>query len=220
MQRFRYTMSDRDWLKKYTKLEYVIEIPRNRELHLGDPASWDDQNDAEAIRLYSKRRCNFSIKAICLTQASDRFHFWHIFGGRELGVCLWFDRKSLLQDIKQDVSLISDMVQYPPIKNLPRIRRDEIPFTKREQYRDECEFRVLRVKSAIGIAPDKLKFSPLSLRKIYLNPWLSPSSVDLHKRVFNQQLKSDFAHVELKQNRSLRMQKWIDALSASANNDH
>ncbi len=209
-------MKKNQWLKKYTKIEYLHEILETKQLHLGDPASWDDQNDWEAIRLYSTRLDGFDIRATCLTQASDRFHFWHIFGERECGVCLWFEQDALVSDIEKDASLIADVVRYPNNKRLRETTLEKVPFTKREQYRDELEFRILRIASPSGIAPEKFKFSAPSLRKIYLNPWLSAKSVVSHKRRFRQQLKGDLVHVELYQNRSLRRMGWINALSAAA----
>ncbi|GIT85022.1 hypothetical protein [Roseobacter sp. OBYS 0001] len=209
-------MSKPKWLKKYTKLEYLPEILETRQLHLGDPKSWDDQNDAAAILMFSQRQSGFDIRGTCLTAAPDRFHFWHIFGERELGVCLWFDRERIVREFDQDHSLVSGMVRYPTRKDLFQTKPDEIAFTKREQYGDEREFRVLRVSPPVRGEPEKLKFSAYSLRRVYLNPWLSPSSVSLYKKLLRQELTGDLVHVELKQNRSLKKKDWINALAVSA----
>ncbi|KZK92962.1 hypothetical protein PsAD5_03324 [Pseudovibrio sp. Ad5] len=210
-------MSKGRWLKKYTKIEYLTDILKDKELHLGHPSSWDDKNDSEVIQLYATgRRDDFDIRATCLTQASDRFHFWHIFGERENGVCLWFEKDAFIKDIEEDPSLIASPIQYPNKRDLPQTKPDEVPFTKREQYADEKEFRILRVSSPDGIAHDKFRFSASSLRRIYFNPWLSRERLDSHKRFLKRHLRGDLSDVMLKQNRSLKHQKWINKLSASS----
>lgn len=209
----RLSVRKRKWLKKYTKLEYIKSILEMRQLYLGNPADWDDQNDGEAIRIYAERKGDYRVRATCLTQGSDRFHFWHIFGERERGICLWFDFDSLDSDIKKDSSLIARSVRYPNEKDLVTTKTDEIPFTKREQYVDEREYRVIRVQPPVGIEYDQFFFSANSLRRIYLNPWLSPFWVRSYKCELSKHLQGDLQHVELKQNRSLRMNRWIEKLN-------
>lgn len=211
-------MTQSKWLKKYTKIEFLPEILDKKQLHLGDPTSWDDKNDSAAIRLYADRLNGFEIRATCLTQARDRFHFWHIFGERESGVCLWFDKKALLRDIDQDASLIGQPVLYPNSENLQKTKLKDVAFTKRQQYRDEREFRVLRFQKPRGVALDKFKFSASSLERIYFNPWLSKKAKELYDRVIGQQLQGELGHVNLMQNRSLRKQDWIDTLTEAASN--
>ena len=209
-------MSKKHWLKKYTKLEYLHATLQQRQLYLGYPKEWDDKNDSECIRLYSATSDGFEIRATCLTEAADRFHFWHVFGEREKGVCLWFDKNSLLNDIKNDASLVANEVQYPTCRKLSQIEPHLIPFIKREQYQDEREFRVLRVKAAHNTAADKFSFSARSLRRVYLNPWLSSKTVEQEKSKIAGMLKNGLKHVEVLQNRSLRHDDWIAAVSSAA----
>lgn len=205
------------WLKKYTKLEYLADTLRKQELHLANPKKdWDDKNDSKCLDLYSDICGGFEVKATCLTEAEDRFHFWHIFGERENGVCLWFEKSSLLRDVNRDASLIAGNVNYPPVKNLKRLERRLIPFTKREQYADEIEFRILRVKAANCTAIDKFSFSPLSLKRVYLNPWLTRKDVQTEKSNVSRILGDKLAHVKVFQNRSLKQRSWIDAVSSAA----
>ncbi|MEL6921122.1 MAG: hypothetical protein AAFO77_08855 [Pseudomonadota bacterium] len=207
-------MKNRKWLKKYTETRFVRDILKHKQLHLGDPTKWDDKNDCEALRIYSEgKNLKFPTLAICLTQAPDRFHFWHIFGKREFGVCLWFCKKTLTADIKADSTLFSNEVRYPNEIDLDKTKLDQAPFTKREQYKDEREFRVIRILRPSGVEPDKLAFSAASLKKIYLNPWLSSKEVETQKLDLERYLTGDLEHVEVKQNRCLQRKKWIVRLS-------
>ena len=207
------------WLKKYTKLEYLQLILKERQLHLGDPKDWLDKNDSKLIQLYSGASGAFEMRATCLAEAADRFHFWAIFGECEKGVCLWFDKASLLGDIRKDQSLIAENVQYLSSDGLRKLERRFVPFAKREQYQDEREFRVLRVKPTQHVAADKFEFSAFSLRRIYLNPWLSRIAAEREKTKISNLLGSEFRHVKVLQNRTLRQNSWIeeakDALSTS-----
>jgi hypothetical protein len=123
-------MSKSRWIKKYTKLEHLDGILQHRYLHLGPPQEWDDKNDSECIRLFSAVRGGFEIRATCLTEAVDRFHFWHVFGEREKGVCLWFDKVDLLSDVDQDASLVAGKVQYRTLQNLGTFEPRLLPFLK------------------------------------------------------------------------------------------
>lgn len=40
-------MPQKQWLKKYSKLDYLDGILRNRRQHLGDPSDWHNENDSE-----------------------------------------------------------------------------------------------------------------------------------------------------------------------------
>lgn len=209
-------MPHKQWLKKYTKLDYLEGILRNRHLHLGNPSDWDDKNDSEGIRLFSAGHSDFKVLSTCLTEAADRFHFWHVFGEREKGVCLWFDKERLIHDIQTDSSLIADSVLYRTPKEVAQLSANQIPFAKREQYRDESEFRVLRVQKASNTPIDKFLFSQDSLRRIYLNPWLSNNEADLAKAWITDTLEDEFGHVEVLQNRTLGSKRWLDAISLVA----
>jgi hypothetical protein len=203
------------WLKKYTRLSYLPEILKKRRLHLGDPKDWTDKNDSKLIGLWS---CAFDvpdIRVTCLAEAPDRFHFWDIFGECEKGVCLWFDKSILLDDIRKDTSLISEMVQYRSLAGLRQLDARLVPFAKREQYGDEREFRVIRVKPVQHIPADKFEFSALSLRRIYLNSWLSSTEAKKWRDDISGLLATEFVDVKVRQNRVLSYQPWIRAAEAA-----
>ena len=210
------TNKNRRWLKKYTKLKYLEDILCREALHLGDPSCWPDKNDRELIQFYLSKTDTKAIRSTCLTSAPDRYHFWAIFGEEALGVCLWFCSEELQKDIDGDKTLQQGKVIYKHQDSMGKITTEEIPFLKRKQYGDEQEFRVLRKFRDNSPQDTWFKFSPCSLKKIYLNSWLTGDSFQKEKSRVNELLVGRYAHVKLNQNRVLNHKPWIDAVKAAA----
>lgn len=206
------------WLKKYTKIKYLDSILTNKTLFLGDPASWEDKNDVACIEMYNHAMGAKTARVTCLTGAPDRFHFWHVFGKCAEGVCLWFDKNSLIEDIGRDESLICGDVEYKSIDCLKGKVLDvsKVPFLKRKQYKDENEFRVIRGITDKGSETDTFSFSPKSLRRIYLNPWMPSSTVIEKQAEIKRSLSKDLGHVKIRQSRAIKYQKWIEAVKRAA----
>jgi hypothetical protein len=204
------------WLKKYTKLKYLQRMLELEELHLGSPNTWEDENDAALVKRFSDLTKASTVRATCLTSAPDRFHFWAVFGDREMGVCLWFNRKKLLNDISSDKSLRASDVEYMSTKKLKaNTNVQNLPFAKRLQYSDEQEFRILRSIATHDEANAGFRFSPKSLERIYLNPWLKKVDLTSAKTKVGELLAKDYRHVRLLQSRALANQKWIKAAETS-----
>jgi Protein of unknown function (DUF2971) len=201
------------WLKKYTKMSFLHPIILGEELHLADPATWEDKNDIAVLKLYAERRNFQSVRVTCLNQGTDKYHFWSIYGDKERGICLWFDRKSLLKDIKNDSSLISGSISYRAESETSAILVDQVAFQKRKQYEHEREFRIIRRFEMNEPITNGLKFSPLTLRKIFLNPWLSNGESSFYKDIFGQMLPKSFSHVQILQNRSLDKSLWVSKVT-------
>lgn len=208
------------WLKKYTRLEYLESTLRNHELYMGDCSDWPDKNDAAGLEMFSHQTGASGIGVTCLTMATDRFHFWEIYGEREKGVCLWFDYADLVSDVERDPSLQGRQVDYYTVaKLLQQCEPRTLPFAKRGQYADEKEFRVLR-QHASAEAPSVrrgLVFRPQSLRRIYLNDWLDPTACELWKGRISAWGVGQYDHVKILSNRTLRYARWIRALQVVAN---
>lgn len=201
------------WLKKYMTLEYLEKTLIRQELFLGDPQSWPDKNDSKVLDVYKSQMALKAVRATCMSMAPDRYHFWKLFGDSENGVCLWFDRKSLERDMEGDTSLRWKKVSYyTPSKLKEKCKLSELPFAKRAQYADEKEYRVLREyaetdkKLGYGIT-----FQPASLKRIYLNSWLSRNTYKHLKRKIAYTSPSIYSHLKIKQNRVLDYKVWIDA---------
>lgn len=194
----------RKWLKKYTELEHVENMLRTCTLHLGDPSTWPDKNDSDLIELYGEAVAAPAIRATCLTTAADRFHFWTVFGKQTNGVCFWFDHKSMINDISKDQTLVAGKVKYQKPKSI-----EDLPFSKRKQYSDEREFRVLRLHHDEG-QTTSFSFSPSSLRRIYLNAWLAPTTLKKERVRLQGLLDGQLSHVEVLQSRVLKRKEWIE----------
>ena len=207
------------WLKKFMRLEHLESTLTGHELYMGDASGWPDKNDAVALELFRRRTGAAAIRVTCLTMATDRFHFWEIYGGREKGVCLWFDYADLLLDIKHDSSLQGRQVNYFTVAELlERCEPGALAFAKRGQYADEKEFRVLRryeSEEAASVGRG-LKFRPQSLRRIYLNDWLDSAACDYEKRRIAAWSAGQYEHLKILSNRSLRYPRWIKALEVVA----
>ena len=202
-------------LKKYMKLEHLKDTLENKRLFLGDPNSWEDKNDAKLMELFKEARGYAAIRVTCLTASADRYHFWDIFGEKERGVCLWFDRVQLLDDISHDPNLCAGEVQYYMPESLETKTVDHLPFAKRAQYADEREFRVLRCYQKGEEVKGALRFRPSSLKGVYLNPWLSQNGgeFDMWKEQIRKWIESAGygQEIEILQNKTIYYPKWIEA---------
>jgi hypothetical protein len=199
-----------NWLKKYTKLEFLEKTLEKRCLHLGDPATWPDKNDGELIKIYSETSGFQKTRSACLTMAPDRYHFWALFGEQHKGVCLWFDRRKLVADIVNDKSLISGRIRYLRPQQLSCIKLNELPFAKRVQYHDEQEFRILRDFRATERDSDGFHFSSSSLVRIYLNPWLKGEDQKRIRAQTEEIVQKFCPHVSVHQSKMLEYDRWIN----------
>lgn len=202
------------WLKKYTKACFLEDMLQSKTIFLGNPDDWADKNDSTLINIYKKKMRLHNIRATCLTMAADRYHFWEVFGEKEKGVCLWFDMNQLKEDILKDTNLISKPIIYLLPEKLEKCGEfKNLPFYKREQYRDEKEFRVLRKFQNKDDASNKcgFEFNPRSLKKIYLNSWLSPKEYKWQYNFIKSLLVDNLSHVDLQQNKVHDYKEWIYA---------
>lgn len=210
------------WLKKFMRLEHLEATLSGHELYMGDASHWPDKNDAAALELFSRRIGAAAIRVTCLTMATDRFHFWEIYGGREKGVCLWFDYADLVLDIERDPSLQARQIDYYTVAELlQRCMPGALAFAKRAQYADEKEFRVLRRHESEEAASVSrgLTFRPESLRRIYLNDWLDSSEFAFEKSRITEWSAGHYDHLKILSNRTLRYSRWIKALEVVACRD-
>jgi len=139
-----------------------------------------------------------------MTTAPDRFHFWKIFGAEIEGVCLWFDRKEFQdkidQDKSKDSSLKSDEVIYKTVSDLDNCKvLSKLPFSKRDQYGDEQEYRIFReFECADPTNEANYEFNPKSLKRIYFNSWLGNDSYEALRCKTIEKLKPNYGHIPIK----------------------
>jgi len=202
-------------VKKYTEYKYLEEMLAKSSLYLGDPKSWPDCNDSYAIELSGWTNPGVA----CLTRSPDRYHFWTVFGKSESGICLWFNFKALNKDLESLADVKGD-VSYPSLAKLSRAIKGRTgpAFIKRQQYKDEREFRVVRMN--VTEKCDRwVAFRKTSLKRIYLSSWLPASCYDRKRKEVEFCLrKYGFKNVEVKQNRVKDYEKWKKALKDAGEN--
>lgn len=166
-------------LKRYTELPFVLQILEARKLTLVNPASWDDKNDSHFVQAYKEKKSLGSVLALCLTSAAQTYHHWKVFTHGASGACISFDHDKLLEWIAEDKQLIGRKVEY---RTLPQVRRsppkvDDLPFTKRQAYEHEQEFRLLYVSEKKSVPFRSFSFPIEIIDSVLLNPWLPPATV-------------------------------------------
>ncbi len=141
-------------LNRFTSLPVLVDLLRRKKLVLTDPLSWEDKNDVELIKKYEVSRTGQKIFVICFCTESESIHFWKSYANGESGCCVEFNRKMLLDSIKntnqyKDGKIVPGKVQYRTIEYIKRrtkknnLRIEDYPFTKRQPYGIEEEFRIL-----------------------------------------------------------------------------
>jgi hypothetical protein len=167
--------------RRYTNLASTIHLLRNRQITLLNPATWDDKNDAYYMAEYKRYKKAQTVLALCFAKQSERYHHWRVFSHGSDGVCIEFDQQGLLATFDGDPRVRHRGIEYKLLKHLRSItvvRADELPFMKREPFRDECEYRVVYTdpKEALSFKSYDIELS--CINKITLSPWMSEGLAD------------------------------------------
>ena len=162
-------------LRRYTNLASTIHLLRKRKITLLDPATWDDKVDVDYMKQCSKW-LKRPVLALCFCQGPERYHYWRVYASGTDGVCIVFDKERLLHSLDRYDGLLHDDVTY---KSYSEASKDppipfELPFLKRLAYKDEKEYRIVRLfDEEDGPAPVRDYDIDLScIRRIVLSPWL------------------------------------------------
>jgi hypothetical protein len=169
-----------DELRRYTDVLSVADMLRHKRITLLSPAKWADQNDSHSLEVYRRKLGVSSIVALCLTEASETYHHWQVFAGHGHGACVVFDKARLIARLQKSPALTFGQVHYKPLAYVEKSRPlpvDELPFVKRNTFRDEKEFRIIAQQDGlfadsplnVGIDLDIVKqviFSPLAPRAL------------------------------------------------------
>lgn len=206
-------MERNDVLRRYTGLPALIDILVRRRLTLLSFRHWVDSNDRRALQLYQDALHYRFVGAMCLTQAPETFHHWHIFAGGDAGVCVVFDRRRLDALFSARPHFIAAPVQYVQLNEIERVDAADIhrlPFLKRYGFRDEREFRLLGY--AVEAVPSmSVEIEPAIIRRVILSPFAHPSLVESTRialRAIPGWFDLDVRHSSLTDNQS-----WQTALS-------
>ncbi|MBL4808126.1 MAG: DUF2971 domain-containing protein [Rhodobacteraceae bacterium] len=206
-------------LKKYMKIERLKDALENKRIYLSgqeDQEKWEDGNDRELVNIYRKQKKLSDVRVTCFNAAADKYHFWDIFGGRDKGVCLRFNRRKLLANIKEldgNQKLRGKDVEYYNIKRFEKEGKFEnLAFSKRSFYSDENEYRVICDVSAGGsLSPRYLRFCGDALEQVYFNSWISHSAyTELRAKYLVVLKNANMGHVTIHRSRVTSYAKWRD----------
>jgi hypothetical protein len=163
----------RKFLKRYTNLPAAIYVLARRHITLVDPETWDDSNDSHYLRLYRDSMGLKSVLALCFTQASETYHHWRVFSSGPSGVCIEFHRDALIKALEGYDVRFSD-VRYRTLKAMHHKRPsiDQLPFIKRQAFRDDHEFRIVSTSVDKRRSTLDLRIPLSCINRITLSPWL------------------------------------------------
>ena len=161
-------------LNRYTNLAATIHLLYTKKITLLDPSTWDDKNDAFFLDQYKIFKKASAVLALCFTQGAERYHYWRTFSNGTDGVCVHFDKDSLLSAFQDGDRIRSKQVRYEQVKDIGALQLniDELPFVKRWPYRDEKEFRILYLDKKSRVESREYNIDMGCIRKITLSPWM------------------------------------------------
>ena len=172
-------------LKRYTDITTLINVLVAKKITLIDPQNWDDKNDSYFMSAYKRHKNLKSLLATCFTSAPETYHHWKIFSGNNSGVCIVFLNTQLQERISNKNGLKSDYVEYKTLEELGKISPEinNLPFTKRYQFKDEKEFRIIYESSLEDLPFYDLDIELEDIDRIFLSPWLHSSLVNNLKQL-------------------------------------
>ena len=163
-------------LRRYTNLAATIHLLRKKKITLLDPATWVDKVDVDYMRQCSKW-LGRPMLALCFCQGQQQYHHWRVYANGIDGVCIVFDKDWLLGNLDAKYEgLLHDHVVYRSYreasKNPPNVL--ELPFMKRSAYKDEREYRIVRMFDE-DEKPAPVRDYDIDLnciQRILLSPWI------------------------------------------------
>jgi hypothetical protein len=170
----------REFLRRYTELPYALDYLRTKELALLSPKTWDDKNDSYYLEAYARTKGLSSVYALCLTEANETYHHWKVFSSGSSGICIVFKKESLLEWVKAVSSVRIESVKYRTIGQCREFRPEleDLPFLKREAFKDELEFRLFATPANHKPGPFRVHLPFAAIDRIMINPWLPKSVAD------------------------------------------
>ena len=171
-------------LRRYTDVPALLYLLNRKVVTLLDPGSWEDTNDSHYLSLYKGYRRLECVLALCFTQAGESYHHWRVFANGAGGVCIQFNRISLLDEVKRHGGIRAKDVKYvtlPAIRSTPPSGRD-LPFVKRYGYAHEREFRLIYESQTVCPKTLDIPVALSSIVRVTLSPWIQPAlSAELRK---------------------------------------
>ncbi|MDB5532444.1 MAG: hypothetical protein JWO28_759 [Hyphomicrobiales bacterium] len=164
-------------LRRYTNVPALLHILQNRKLTLLSPATWDDKNDAFFMSQFKRRQKLESVLALCFAKAPETYHHWRVFTHGSDGACITFRREELVAKLSCNAGIIAQSVKYKLIRELnafsPAVK--DLPFLKRQPYKDEKEFRILYIDAKERFEAKEFDIDLTSIERVTLSPWMPKS---------------------------------------------
>lgn len=165
------------YLRRYTDLPALLHILTAKVITLLDPKTWDDRNDSYFMSLYKERKKLKSILALCFSQSPETYHHWRVFSDGPAGVCIVFDRKSLLASLNKVADVSVGHINYWTIKDAKsrQLTINELPFAKRYGFKPENEYRAIYASTSTELLSLPIAIDIASIRSVSLSPWMHSS---------------------------------------------
>jgi len=164
-------------LRRYTNLAATIHMLRSREITLLSPGTWDDRNDAYFMAEYKRRKNLKSLFALCFANCAETYHHWRVFSHGSDGVRIEFDKRILIKSFSDEHIIARDVCykKLDELKEGTRFPVDDLPFLKRQGFRDEAEFRIIYQNESRVLSSKSFEIDIASIRRITLSPWIVKS---------------------------------------------
>jgi len=194
-------------LNRFTKLPFLIDLLKTKNLVLLSPKTWEDHNDTDILMAYMEKKNIAGLLALCFTDESETIHHWKTFSSDESGCCIEFKKTELLAILSRDKRIEHKKVEYLPVKYSSKIKTEDIPFTKRYPYKCEQEYRII-MKHEKNILFHPIEIQLDTIRKITLSPKLPEPTF----KTIEEVLKSIIGNNSIEINRSsiFENKDWID----------
>ena len=165
------------YLRRYTDLPALLHLLSSQQITLLDPKTWDDKNDSYFMSVYKEKKKFQTVLALCFSQSAETYHHWRVFSNGPAGVCIVFDRQSLLDDFKKEAGVTTGPVDYLLLTEARRRKFlvNDLPFLKRSGYKPENEYRAIYTSSTKSMPSLPIGISLSSIRSISLSPWMHTS---------------------------------------------
>ena len=195
-------------LRRYTLLPSLIYMLTERRLTLLDPQSWDDKNDSYYLQLYREKLDRKTVLALCFALGPETYHHWSVFAGGAGGICVQFDRESLIAALKAHTGVRTRKVKYLLLteSRKRRLKVAELPFLKRSAYQHENEFRVIYESKKRSLKSLDVAFPLSCVSRITLSPWL-PLALSDHVKGILREIPS-CAKLSIARSTLISNQEW------------
>ena len=169
-----------EYLRRYTNIPSLIDILKNKKITLLDPITWDDRNDSYFIEQYKIKSKLKAVLCLCFTGRGETYHHWKVFSEGPSGICIVFNKKKLLKNIRHSNGFEYETIKYMTLNKLKanNITIPNMPFVKRQPYKDEKEFRIIYKDKKNSIRYKHVDIDLNCIDKVILSPWVPDALID------------------------------------------